>query len=118
MLKNEIYIMEETMYTNLSSSAIIRSLLISKFKYRDRANIVVDILDAVKTDPKGKTKTSIMRRANLNLRQVNTYLELLIVLGFLKTEDPIRSQEMGRYKLTRKGLDFALNSERARSILK
>jgi len=35
-------------------------ILLSNFKYRDRATIIGDILDTIFRDPKGKTKTSII----------------------------------------------------------
>lgn len=92
------------MYTNLSVDIIFRKILRSAFKYRDRANIIVDIIDSVSSEPKGKTKTSIMRSANLNLDQVNTYLLHLVSLGLIKLGDPLKSQEAARYKVTTKGL--------------
>jgi len=104
------------MYTNLSFDAMFRGILLSGFKYRDRSSIVKDILDSVNSDPKGKTKTSIMRSANLNLDQVNTYLQLLIISGLVKPGDPLRSQEAARYRLTQKGLMFAKDIERWRYL--
>ena len=94
------------MYPSLLSVEFGR-IFLSKFKYRDRATIVTDILDTIYRDPKGKTKTSIMRGANLNFAQANRYLELLLLRGFIKEIDPIRSQELGRYKPTKKGLQLA-----------
>lgn len=90
------------MYKNLQFGVAVK-ILLSKFRYRDRANIVLDILDTVGRDPKGKTKTSIMRGANLNFAQVNRYLEALLFRGFIKEIAPIKSQELVRYIQTKKG---------------
>jgi len=106
------------MYTNLPFRVAIGNILLSKFKYRDRAGIVVDILDSVRNEPKGKTKTSIMRGANLNFKQANTYLELLSGLGLIRAGDPIKSQESARYKLTKKGLVTAKRLDTLRDVLR
>jgi len=95
------------MYTNLSFIWVFGKILHSRFKYRDRASIIGDILDSINSDPRGKTKTSIMRGANLSLEQVNKYLYHLLVSGVIKTIDPLESQEIARYKLTAKGLQLA-----------
>lgn len=105
------------MYTNLSFDIIFRNILLSGFKYRDRAKIIVDILDSVSSEPKGKTKTSIMRSANLNLDQVNTYLFHLVSLGLIKSGDPLKSQEMARYKVTTKGLKLVKDIDMWRYVL-
>ena len=81
----------------------------SKFKYRDRATIVAEILDTIHRDPKGKTKTGIMRAANLNFGQANQYLNHLLLCDIVKATDPLRSQEVARYKLTQKGASFLRN---------
>jgi predicted transcriptional regulator len=95
------------MYCNLSFGAFVKLTLQSKFKYRDRISIVTDILDAVSDDPQGKTKTGIMRSANLNFDQANKYLHLLILCDLLKAKDPLESYEVARYRLTGKGLEIA-----------
>lgn len=105
------------MYTNLSFDIIFRNMLLSGFKYRDRAKIIVDISDSVSSEPKGKTKTSIMRSANLNLDQVNTYLFHLVSLGLIKSGDPLKSQEMARYKVTTKGLKLVKDIDMWRYVL-
>jgi len=105
------------MYTNYSINFIFGKIVLSGFKYRDRASIIGDILDSINSDPKGKTKTSIMRGANLNFDQVNSYLRLLTLLGFIKPVDPLKSQEAFRYKLTSKGLQFARDAAMWRDIL-
>lgn len=92
------------MFSNVSFGLVSGHFFKLSFKYRDRAVIIGDILDAINSDPKGKTKTSIMRRANLNLEQVNRYLDLLALRGLIRIGDPMGSQELARYRLTRKGL--------------
>jgi len=99
------------MYTNLSFSFVFGKILHSRFKYRDRANIIGDILDSINSDPKGKTKTSIMRGANLSLEQTNKYLDLLVVCDVIRAAEPLKSQELARYKLTQKGLRFVRDFE-------
>ncbi len=96
------------MHIRLSFNALFR---VSKFKYRDRAGIVRDILETINRDPKGKTKTSIMRGANLNFEQVNKYLDFLVLCDAIKAANPLRSQELARYRLTQKGLKFLRNTE-------
>lgn len=99
------------MYTNSSLSMVFGKILHSKFKYRDRANIIEDILDSIISDHRGKTKTSIMRSANLSFEQTNKYLDLLAVHDVIRAVDPLNSQESARYKLTEKGLRFAREFE-------
>jgi len=105
------------MYPNLLSVEFGK-IFLSKFKYRDRATIIADILDTIYRDPKGKTKTSIMRGANLNFTQANRYLELLLLRGFITEIDPIRSQELARYKPTKKGLQLVNILETSRFSLR
>lgn len=99
------------MHTYLSFNALLNWILISKFKYRDRATIMRDILETINRDPKGKTKTSIMRGANLNFEQANKYLDFLILCDAIRAANPLRSQELARYRLTQKGLQFLRNTE-------
>lgn len=84
-------------------------ILLSNFKYRDRATIIGDILDTIFRDPKGKTKTSIMRSTNLNFEQANKYLNSLILCDIVRATDPLRSQEVARYRLTERGVDLLKN---------
>ena len=100
-----------SMYIKLSFNAFLDCISMSKFKYRDRATIVGDILDTIYRDPNGKTKTSIMRGANLNFEQANRYLDFLIVCDAIRAANPLRSQELARYRLTQKGLKFLRNTE-------
>lgn len=99
------------MHTYLSFNALLNWILISKFKYRDRATIMRDILETINRDPKGKTKTSIMRGANLNFEQANKYLDFLILCDAIRAANPLRSQELARYRLTQRGLRFLRNTE-------
>ena len=84
-------------------------LLLSRFKYRDRATIIGDILDTIYRDPKGKTKTGLMRSTNLNFDQANKYLNSLILCDIVKATDPLRSQEAARYRLTERGVVLLKN---------
>jgi len=93
------------MYNNTAFGLMIfGSFFKLSFKYRDRTSIIGDILSSISSDPKGKTKTSIMRGANLNFDQANKYLHLLALKGLIKLEGPLGHQEIARYRLTRKGL--------------
>lgn len=94
-----------------SFSLGFRSIFRSTFKYRDRAGIIRDILETINSDPKGKTKTSIMRGANLNFRQANQYLDFLALCDVIKASDPLRNHETARYRLTVRGLEFLQNTE-------
>ncbi|NIO38275.1 hypothetical protein GTO27_11325 [Candidatus Bathyarchaeota archaeon] len=96
------------MYPDLLSVAFER-ILLSSFKYRDRATIIGDILDTIFRDPKGKTKTSIMRSTNLNFEQANKYLNSLILCDIVRATDPLRSQEVARYRLTERGVNLLKN---------
>lgn len=98
------------MYFSLFSVKL-GNILLAKFKYRDRAIIVKDILETINGDPKGKTKTSIMRGANLNLEQANKYLDFLVLCDAVRAANPLRSQELARYRLTQKGLRFLRTTE-------
>lgn len=106
-----IYGRGEEMFFNLPVSLGFGKISLSKFKYRDRATIIGNILDTIRREPKGKTKTSIMRDANLNFDQVNTYLQLLILHGIIKPTNPLNGQELGRYKLTSKGFGLLRDFE-------
>lgn len=101
-------------------ASVIRSILPSRFKYRDRSGIVVDILQTVGYASKGKTKTSIMRDANLNFDQVNKYLDLLLIHDIIKAEKPpsFNGQEKARYKLTMKGFQLMKDFETLRVAFK
>lgn len=99
------------MSVNLSFSWVFGRIFHSGFRYRDRATIIGDILGSVNSDPRGKTKTGIMRSANLSLEQTNKYIDLLLMCGVLKGVDPWKSQEIGRYKLTEKGFRLIKESQ-------
>jgi predicted transcriptional regulator len=99
------------MYTPFSFNVLFNCGLIFRFKYRDRATIIRDILETIERDPKGKTKTSIMRAANLNFEQVNKYLDLLLLCDVIRAVNPLKSQEVARYRLTQKGFECLKNVE-------
>ena len=50
--------------------------------HRSRIDIIADILDAA---DEGVRKTHIMYRCNLSFKQLETYLDLLLNRGLLKT---------------------------------
>ncbi len=99
------------MHTYLSFNALLNWMLISRFKYRDRACIMKDILETINGDPRGKTKTSIMRGANLSFEQANKYLDFLILCDAIKAASPLKNQELARYRVTQRGLQFLKNTE-------
>lgn len=99
------------MFTNPSLSMVFNKIRHSNFKYRDRARIIEDILHSIISDQRGKTKTSIMRSANLSFEQTNKYLDLLAVHDVIRAVEPLNSQEAARYKLTEKGLRVAREFE-------
>lgn len=90
---------------------------LSKFKYRDRATIIGSILESINRDSQGQTKTSIMRSSNLNFGQANKYLDFLQACDLVKATDPLRNQEMARYKLTGKGATLLRDFEVWRLVL-
>jgi predicted transcriptional regulator len=102
---------DEEMRTYSSFKTLFNGILLSTFKYRDRASIMKDILETISSDPQGKTKTSIMRGANLNFGQANKYLDFLVVCDAIRASNPLRSQELARYRLTRKGIKFLRATE-------
>lgn len=87
------------------------NVLLSKFKYRDRAKIVTDVLDTLKSTPKGKRITNIMQGARLNFEQTSRYLDILTISGLIKADGP-------RYSVTEKGLKLARNLEDLNGVLK
>lgn len=87
------------------------SILLSKFKYRDRARIVSDVLYTLRSAPKGKRITNIMQGAHLNFEQTNRYLDILLVTELIKADGP-------QYRITEKGLRLAEDIERMNTVLK
>lgn len=71
--------------------------VVPAFKYRDRATIMSDILNTVKSSSGGKKKTNIMKSANLNYKQTKKYVNYLLDYGFL-----VRT-ERATYVITEKG---------------
>jgi len=79
--------------------------MLFRFKYRDRATIVRDILNSIQRSRDGRTKTNIMRGANLNHEQVRAYLDALLLSGLIKANG-------SKYRLTEKGLELANELQR------
>jgi len=71
-------------------------------KYRDRLQIIADILSIVSG---GAKKTRIMYRAHLNYRLLCRYLGEVLEAGLVKFEDE------GNYMLTARGKDFLIRHE-------
>ena len=91
---------------------------LGEFRYRDRVSIITDILRAVRdSSGKGKRKTQIMQRANLNYDQVNKYLALLLNNGYIEAKQTEMHGALV-YRATNKGLDFVrfLEAENLRLI--
>jgi len=105
------------MYANSISCLFFGKIFLSGFKYRDRASIIGDILNTINSDPKGKTKTSIMRDANLSFDQANKYLHHLMLSGVVRAASPADSQEIARYRLTSKGFLLARDAAKWRYAL-
>jgi predicted transcriptional regulator len=68
----------------------------SVVKYRDRVDIIVDVLNAASS---GAKKTRIMHLANLSYSLLKKYLEEAAVIGFL-------SFDGGDYEVTERGQMF------------
>jgi len=80
-------------------SSIGSSPLFFLFKKRDRATIIADILKSVRFNQKGRRKTNIMQTANLSFDQLNKYLDLLLINGYIIVDGHM-------YKPTSRGLEF------------
>jgi len=79
-------------------------MTVLQFKYRGRFNIVLDILDQVKRDPRGKTRTEIKEEARLSYEQLQKYLDLLLLCDFLVGKNSrYGDREITRYFLTQHG---------------
>lgn len=75
-----------------------------QFRYRGRFNIVLDILDQVRRDPKGKTKTEIKDEARLSYEQLQKYIDLLLLCDFIAGKNSrYGDREITRYTLTQQG---------------
>lgn len=84
----------------LGSILLSPFLAIRAFKYRDRAEIINDILKSIRESRWGRKKTQIMQTANLNHIQMNKYLRYLVSRGFLELTDK------GNIVITEKGTRF------------
>jgi len=85
--------------------------LASLFEKRDRVTIIVNILEILKDQHKGKRKTNIMQSANLSTNQVRKYLELLYINGLVKKYGD-------SYLVTPKGVEFLRTFEQLNIKLK
>jgi predicted transcriptional regulator len=77
---------------------------ICSFKYRDRHQIVSDILKTVSKSNEGRKKTQIMQAAHINTVQADRYLEFCIINGYVLADG-------FKYRLSGKGLMFLENAE-------
>lgn len=68
------------------SPLALPKIMLSTFKHRSRAGILVDILDTLKEPPKRKTKTQIMQSARLNYVQVNKFVNVLTLCDLIRAE--------------------------------
>jgi len=73
------------------------------FKQRDRFTVFAEILKTTSKSKEGRTKTDIVKSANLSYAQANKFL------SFLLTEGLLRLNMKNRYKPTKKGLEFMNN---------
>jgi predicted transcriptional regulator len=70
-------------------------------KYRSRAEIVSQMLEAAKEGLEGAAKTKIMYKACLSFAQSKDYLKLLLDRGLLEYDVSAR-----KYKLTQQGVQY------------
>jgi predicted transcriptional regulator len=70
-------------------------------KYRDKTEIIQDILQTANSDGNGIGKTKIMRNASLSSYQIRAYLSILIDNGLIQLD-----LNSPRLKITEKGLKF------------
>ena len=82
------------------------------FGKRDKVTIMIDILKTAKDSREGKRKTQIIQSANLNYYQVNKYLHLLMINGFILIDGA------NRYRVTDRGLRFVKTLESLNLTLK
>jgi predicted transcriptional regulator len=80
-------------------------------KYRTRAEIVSQMLQAAKEDTKGVNKTKIMYCASLSFTQSKGYLELILDRGLLEYD---KSRNL--YRLTQKGIEYLELFEHTRAF--
>ncbi|HEV8405123.1 MAG TPA: winged helix-turn-helix domain-containing protein, partial [Nitrososphaera sp.] len=70
-------------------------------RYRTRAEIVSQMLQAAKEDLNGVTKTKIMYCTSLSFLQSKEYMHLLLDRQLLEHD-----KSKGRYLLTQKGIEY------------
>jgi predicted transcriptional regulator len=72
--------------------------------HRSKIDILAEVLQV---SGEGTKKTHIMYQCNLSFRQLNTYLEFLIEMGFLeKFSLKVENKDYQMFKTTIKGRDF------------
>ena len=81
-------------------------------KYRSRAEIVSQILEAAKQDLVGTSKTNIMYHACLSFTQLREYLKLVLNRELLEYDKANR-----RYRLTEKGIEYLEMFHHTRSLI-
>jgi len=82
-------------------------LSVLHFKYRGRFDIMLDILDQVKRDPEGKTRTEIKEEARLSYDQLQKYVDLLLLCDFIVGKNSrYGDREITRYNLTQQGQEL------------
>lgn len=91
----------------MASPQVLLKTLLTQFKNRGRIGIVVDILDTVQRNPRGRTKTQIMRGARLSYEQTCRYLDFLMLCDYVRGAK-IRhgDREMTSYNLTPQGFEL------------
>ena len=91
-------------FTPIFESYIVSAL---RFKYRGRFDIMLDILDQVKRDPDGKTRTEIKDEARLSNEQLQKYIDLLLLCDFIVGKNSrYGDREITRYSLTQHGQEL------------
>ncbi len=85
---------------NYTTGRILRYLPLHK-RYRGHFEIIALMLEAVNDN--GVSRFSIMKRARINCKQLNKYLESLTEMGFVETH---LKDGRSLYKASEKGLGF------------
>jgi len=80
-------------------------------KYRTRAEIVSQMLDAAREDAQGVTKTKIIYSGGLSYTQSKEYLRLVLDRGLLEYHGT-----RNRYRLTQKGVEYLEMFRRSRAL--
>jgi predicted transcriptional regulator len=68
---------------------------------------MLDILDQVKRDPEGKTRTEIKDEARLSYEQLQKYIDLLLLCDFMVGKNSrYGDREITRYTFTQQGQEL------------